>query len=121
MQLNNKLMFPSGTEFYLDEKNGIRGYNTDPARGADTFYPFKKEAITDSSVYLYGKDSQRSFIVSFEGYTKLTYNSGGAIVTLDGASKPSSASNTEISDTRHSLVFSVNRGVDAHISYSVSN
>ena len=120
-EINNKLMFPSGDQFYLDEHDGERGYNTDPARGADTFYPFKKEAITESSVYLYGKDSQRSFIVSFEGYTKLTYNSGGAIVTLDGASKPSSASNTEISDTRHSLVFSVNRGVDAHISYSVSN
>ena len=41
-QLYNKLMFPSGTEFYLDEHDGERGYNTDPARGADTFNPFKQ-------------------------------------------------------------------------------
>ena len=40
--LNNKLMFPSGDQFYLDEKDGERGYNTDPARGADTFHPFRK-------------------------------------------------------------------------------
>lgn len=33
-------MFPSGTEFFLDEKDGIRGYNTSATRGADTFYPF---------------------------------------------------------------------------------
>ena len=40
--LNNKLMFPSGDQFYLDEHDGERGYNTDPARGADTFHPFRK-------------------------------------------------------------------------------
>ncbi len=40
MQLNNKLMFPDGTEFYLDAKGGIRGYNTSATRGADTFCPF---------------------------------------------------------------------------------
>lgn len=26
--------------FYYDVQNGVRGFNTDPARGADTFYPF---------------------------------------------------------------------------------
>lgn len=41
-ELNNKLMFPSGDQFYLDEHDGERGYNTDPARGADTFHPFRK-------------------------------------------------------------------------------
>lgn len=41
-ELINKLMFPSGDQFYLDEKDGERGYNTDPARGADTFHPFRK-------------------------------------------------------------------------------
>ena len=35
-------MFPSGDQFYLDEHDGERGYNTDPARGADTFVPFRK-------------------------------------------------------------------------------
>lgn len=38
-------MFPSGTEFYLDEHEGERGYNTDPARGADTFVPFRKTKL----------------------------------------------------------------------------
>lgn len=33
-------MFPDGDQFYLDSKDGERGYNTDPARGADTFTPF---------------------------------------------------------------------------------
>ncbi|MDD3369937.1 MAG: hypothetical protein PHP50_13835 [Lachnospiraceae bacterium] len=27
--------------FYYDVQNGVAGYNTDPARGADTFHPFK--------------------------------------------------------------------------------
>lgn len=27
--------------FYPDIQEGVRGYNTDPARGADTFSPFK--------------------------------------------------------------------------------
>lgn len=40
-EVNYKLMFPDGTEFYLDEHEGERGYNSDPARGADTFHPFK--------------------------------------------------------------------------------
>lgn len=41
--VNNKLMFPDGTAFYLDTKEGERGFNTDPQRGADTFFPFRKK------------------------------------------------------------------------------
>lgn len=33
-------MFPDGTDFYLDVQDGVSGFNTDPARGADTFHPF---------------------------------------------------------------------------------
>lgn len=40
--LSNDLKFPSGKGFYPDEKDGIAGYNTDPARGADTFVPFSR-------------------------------------------------------------------------------
>lgn len=29
--------------FYPDIQEGVRGYNTDPARGADTFNPFRSE------------------------------------------------------------------------------
>ena len=39
--LNNNLMFPDGLKFYPDLQDGKRGFNTDPARGADTFFPFK--------------------------------------------------------------------------------
>lgn len=38
-------MFPDGTKFYPDIKDGVRGFNTDPARGADTFNPFKKSTV----------------------------------------------------------------------------
>lgn len=40
-QLISDLKFPDGTGFYPDIKDGQQGYNTDPARGADTFHPFK--------------------------------------------------------------------------------
>lgn len=39
--VSSKLEFPDGTGFYLDEKDGTKGFNTDPERGADTFFPFK--------------------------------------------------------------------------------
>ena len=38
--LNDNLMFPDGLKFYPDLQDGKRGFNTDPARGADTFVPF---------------------------------------------------------------------------------
>ena len=34
------MTFPDGIGFYPDFQNGIRGYNTNAARGADTFVPF---------------------------------------------------------------------------------
>ncbi|MDE7445882.1 MAG: hypothetical protein K2N15_09320, partial [Lachnospiraceae bacterium] len=39
-EMLNNLNFPDGTGFYPDVQNGVRGYNTDAARGADTFHPF---------------------------------------------------------------------------------
>lgn len=41
-ELNDKLMFPDGTCFYPDMKDGVIGFNTNPERGADTFHPFNK-------------------------------------------------------------------------------
>lgn len=71
-ELNNKLMFPSGTEFYLDEHDGERGYNTDPARGADTFHPFKQKP----KIILIGSGNTaaaKTFsATSIKGYNKLT-------------------------------------------------
>lgn len=34
-------MFPDGTHFYPDKQGDEYGYNTDAARGADTFRPFR--------------------------------------------------------------------------------
>lgn len=61
-ELINKLMFPSGTEFYLDEKDGKRGYNTDAARGADTFVPFSKYDVKASSTGIMPTSSTSSSI-----------------------------------------------------------
>ena len=70
--LNNKLMFPSGDQFYLDEHDGERGYNTDPARGADTFHPFKQKP----KIILIGSGNTaaaKTFsATSIKGYNKLT-------------------------------------------------
>lgn len=38
--LNDNVKFPDNVGFYLDIKNGVRGYNTSANRGADTFFPF---------------------------------------------------------------------------------
>lgn len=48
-ELNNKLMFPDGTAFYLDTHDGIRGYNTEATRGADTFSPFSNYNVKASA------------------------------------------------------------------------
>ena len=43
--LINDLAFPDGVRFYPDVKDGVRGFNIDPARGADTFSPFRQKPI----------------------------------------------------------------------------
>lgn len=42
---NNNVEFPDGVKFYPDVQNGVRGFNTDPQRGADTFCPFKRSTV----------------------------------------------------------------------------
>ncbi len=71
--LNNNLTFPDGTKFYPDMKDGERRYNTDPARGADTFVPFK-HAITpkfigyvnSAGTYTFGETYDR--VIAFRAY-----------------------------------------------------
>lgn len=41
IRLSSDIKFPDGVGFYPDIQEGVRGYNTDPARGADTFSPFR--------------------------------------------------------------------------------
>lgn len=38
-------MTANDTKFYFDYKDGQWGFNTDPARGADTFHPFRSAPI----------------------------------------------------------------------------
>lgn len=71
-EINNKLTFPDGESFYLDVKDGERGYNSDPARGADTFSPFKRKP----QIVLIGSGNTtatKTFsATSIKGYNKLT-------------------------------------------------
>lgn len=46
-RINSNISFPDGSGFYLDTQDGVRGYNTDAARGADTFYPFSGGQFPD--------------------------------------------------------------------------
>lgn len=38
----NSSLESNNEHFYYDVQNGVRGFNTDPARGADTFHPFNR-------------------------------------------------------------------------------
>ena len=62
-EVNNNLMFPDGTKFYPDIKDGERGFNTDPARGADTFIPFSSA----ESIHILSADgTYKNLTLSFE-------------------------------------------------------
>lgn len=74
--LNRDLKFPDGVGFYPDIQDGVRGYNTDPKRGADTFTPFKKTVNlgtgTRFDVSLYSnhkKFTADNFIIKIERVT----------------------------------------------------
>lgn len=70
-ELINDLMFPDGVKFYPDIQDGIRGFNTDPARGADTFSPFKSEKTYTLELYVtnYGSSIQASAYIKLGGTT----------------------------------------------------
>ena len=74
--LNRDLKFPDGVGFYPDIQDGVRGYNTDSKRGADTFTPFKKTVNlgtgTRFDVSLYSnhkKFTADNFIIKIERVT----------------------------------------------------
>ena len=73
--LSRDLKFPDGTGFYPDIKDGVRGYNTDPKRGADTFNPFHKELTMQFSItpkINYYSTGNHAFINP--GYNRLKIN-----------------------------------------------
>lgn len=86
-------MFPDGIGFYPDIQNGERGYNTDAARGADTFYPFSTDNDFKINVTVTaktsGKDGDKNSrtgttsyiydIVRHDGNISVTKISGNAV------------------------------------------
>lgn len=81
------MAFPDGVQFYPDIKDGIRGYNTDAARGADTFVPFR----SSDGVKFYGlytsnhtvalDDNSFFYILAVSGirYGHITGNKNGTL------------------------------------------
>ena len=50
--------------FYPDIQEGVRGYNTDPARGADTFSPFRSEP--DWEYFYNGNSGTTTYTYTFD-------------------------------------------------------
>lgn len=66
----------NGNRFYFDYQDGQYGYNIDPARGADTFSPFKKPIILSQRLIRSGISS--STTIDMAGHCRDT-----AKVTID--------------------------------------
>lgn len=74
------MSFPDGVGFYPDVQGGVRGYNTDAARGADTFIPFKNLSNMTAAHISYGASYTAAetgiYILAIFGYSQYgsTYN-----------------------------------------------
>lgn len=91
--VNNKLTFPDGESFYLDVKDGERGYNSDPARGAGTFRPFNRFKKITFTVNASG----RGVYGNYQVYPRAT-----ATITVDLRAKTVTVSNfKDIGDDQH--------------------
>lgn len=63
----------NGTNFIFDYQNGKYGYNTNPNRGADTFYPFSQLLIPKITVESpSGNDTTNNVYLDFENKQKVT-------------------------------------------------
>ena len=101
MEFNKDLSFPDGVGFYPDVRDGIRGYNTDAARGADTFVPFSSmkcvnnktvtaKCSTASTSYTYTATKNVNLLVFLMGksdrlttdgidHSSISYSGGGTV------------------------------------------
>ena len=105
--LNSNLTFPDGTEWYADVKNGERGYNTDPARGADTFHPFRGYLKIASGI-----SGQKTFDLE----TLFPNNHGGFILDNFIISTTGSLSVSQPRQTNgNSAYFNVTKSISGHI------
>lgn len=108
-ELNDSLL-ASGEHFYYDVKDGVRGYNTEAARGADTFRPFKfgytipTWKITSAGGADYGAPGDR-LILDVSGYNTVTIGDivQGASVTFHYI---------RINDINYTSIASVPRTID---------
>ena len=67
------MKFPDGKGFYPDVQDGVRGYNTKPARGADTFFPFSQLLIPKITVESpSGNNTSNNAYLDFENKKKIT-------------------------------------------------
>lgn len=80
-ELYNNLMFPDGVRFYPDIHDGKRGYNTDVARGADTFVPFSSAEVIEITS---APGKQNSLTLTFENpYQKEIIFAFGYVINYD--------------------------------------
>ena len=81
--INGNIRFPDGVGFYPDVKNGVRGYNTDPARGADTFSPFRKEIVLGECLIRSGLTTSTTINMAgrCEDISKVTINNFLFVIT----------------------------------------
>lgn len=59
-QLNSELT-ANNNKFYFDFQNDQYGYNTDPARGADTFHPFRGKLLIPNFTLINDDSGKRSY------------------------------------------------------------
>lgn len=86
-------MFPDGTKFYPDKQGEEYGFNTDPARGADTFRPFNRFKRITFTVNASG----RAVYGNYQAYPRAT-----ATITIDCKAKTVTVSNfKDIGDDQH--------------------
>lgn len=89
--------------FYYDVQNGVRGFNTDPARGADTFHPFNSGKAYRITVVARGGAWHPSgwYAVSVETTTVITIHKDGTHSYTGGSRTLSSATiNTNIANQK---------------------
>lgn len=78
--ISTNLSFPDGVGFYPDIQDGKRGYNTDAARGADTFFPFSTIFSEFDLSYISTSATKRVINVS-EGNVVIYYTNATAFST----------------------------------------
>ena len=96
-EINSNLTFPNGEGFYPDEKDGVKGYNTSPERGADTFFPFKSgfSGSYNANAYYapFDESSAQVFTIDVSNFKTLTINitiidNCYFLIQKDGVSQP---------------------------------